>query len=47
MPKSPAREKVLKKKVCTFYKENNVQFDYKDTSLLRKYVIDRGKSRAR
>ncbi len=29
MPKSPAREKVLKKKVCTFCKEKNVQIDYK------------------
>ncbi|AHD22028.1 30S ribosomal protein S18 [Rhodococcus pyridinivorans] len=47
MPKSPAREKVLKKKVCTFCKEKNVQIDYKDTTLLRKYVSDRGKIRAR
>lgn len=47
MPKSPAREKVLKKKVCTFCKEKNVQIDYKDTALLRKYVSDRGKIRAR
>lgn len=47
MPKSPAREKVLKKKVCTFCKEKNVQIDYKDTTLLRKYVSDRDKIRAR
>jgi len=47
MPKSPAREKVLKKKVCAFCKEKNQQIDYKDTTLLRKYVSDRGKIRAR
>ncbi|MBF0661637.1 MULTISPECIES: 30S ribosomal protein S18 [unclassified Rhodococcus (in: high G+C Gram-positive bacteria)] len=47
MPKSPAREKVLKKKVCAFCKEKNTQIDYKDTTLLRKYVSDRGKIRAR
>ncbi|HET8993993.1 MULTISPECIES: 30S ribosomal protein S18 [unclassified Rhodococcus (in: high G+C Gram-positive bacteria)] len=47
MPKSPAREKVLKKKVCAFCKEKNVQINYKDTTLLRKYVSDRGKIRAR
>ena len=47
MPKAPAREKVLKKKVCTFCKEKNTQINYKDTTLLRKYVSDRGKIRAR
>ncbi|NLV77740.1 MAG: 30S ribosomal protein S18 [Rhodococcus sp.] len=47
MPKSPAREKVLKKKVCAFCKDKQVQIDYKDTTLLRKYVSDRGKIRAR
>ncbi|UGT40616.1 30S ribosomal protein S18 [Nocardia yamanashiensis] len=56
MAKAPAREKVLKKKACTFCKEdkagkkNNThgaKIDYKDTALLRKYVSDRGKIRAR
>ena len=47
MPKAPAREKVLKKKPCAFCKEKNVQIDYKDTALLRKFVSDRGKIRAR
>ncbi len=47
MPKAPAREKVLKKKACTFCKEKNMQINYKDTTLLRKYVSDRGKIRAR
>ena len=50
MPKAPAREKVLKKKACAFCKEAKsgiVNIDYKDTTLLRKYVSDRGKIRAR
>lgn len=47
MPKAPLRDKVIKKKACTFCKEKAVQIDYKDTTLLRKYVSDRGKIRAR
>ncbi|WP_067676476.1 30S ribosomal protein S18 [Nocardia miyunensis] len=56
MAKAPAREKVLKKKACAFCKENKAAakdgkkiaaIDYKDTTLLRKYVSDRGKIRAR
>ena len=52
MPKPPARDKVLKKKACTFCKEKKTQgktagIDYKDVALLRKYVSDRGKIRAR
>ncbi|MEV6770749.1 30S ribosomal protein S18 [Nocardia sp. NPDC051030] len=57
MAKAPAREKVLKKKACAFCKENKAhakdnnkpgaKIDYKDTALLRKYVSDRGKIRAR
>ncbi len=56
MAKAPAREKVLKKKACTFCKETKAAakdgkkaaaIDYKDTTLLRKYVSDRGKIRAR
>ena len=43
MPKAPARDKVLKKKVCTFCKEKNVQIDYKDTKLLSRYISERGK----
>ncbi|WP_425528708.1 30S ribosomal protein S18 [Rhodococcus maanshanensis] len=37
----------MKKKVCSFCKEKNTQINYKDTTLLRKYVSDRGKIRAR
>jgi small subunit ribosomal protein S18 len=55
MPKAPARpEKVLKKKACPFCREAKakggkkaVTIDYKDTTLLRKYISDRGKIRAR
>jgi small subunit ribosomal protein S18 len=36
-----------KKKVCTFCKEKSSSVDYKDTPLLRKYISDRGKIRAR
>jgi ribosomal protein S18 len=36
-----------KKKVCTFCKEKVAHIDYKDTNLLRKYISDRGKIRAR
>jgi small subunit ribosomal protein S18 len=38
-----------KKKVCVFCKSNKAeaQIDYKDTTLLRKYISDRGKIRAR
>ncbi|HEY9413021.1 MAG TPA: 30S ribosomal protein S18 [Jiangellaceae bacterium] len=36
-----------KKKVCVFCKEKITYVDYKDTALLRKYISDRGKIRAR
>ncbi len=36
-----------KKKVCVFCKEKITYIDYKDTALLRKYISDRGKIRAR
>lgn len=45
MAKAPIRK--VKKKVCTFCKEKTVHIDYKDTTLLRKYISDRGKIRAR
>lgn len=34
-------------KVCQFCKEQTEWVDYKDTQLLRKYLSDRGKIRAR
>ena len=37
----------VKKKVCVFCKEKVNHVDYKDTPLLRKYISDRGKIRAR
>jgi small subunit ribosomal protein S18 len=36
-----------KKKVCVFCKEKISYIDYKDTALLRKFISDRGKIRAR
>ena len=36
-----------KKKVCLFCKEHIVWVDYKDVNLLRRYISDRGKIRAR
>ena len=45
MAKPPVRK--LKKKVCSFCKEKAKSVDYKDTNLLRKFISDRGKIRAR
>ena len=45
MAKAPVRKP--KKKVCAFCKEDVRYVDYKDTALLRKYISDRGKIRAR
>ena len=36
-----------KKKVCAFCQERSSYVDYKDTGMLRKYISDRGKIRAR
>lgn len=48
MPEPPAGDKVIKKRACVFCKEKGAaEIDYKDTALLRKYVSDRGKIRAR
>ncbi len=45
MAKPPPRK--LKKKVCVFCKDKTSYIDYKDTGLLRKFISDRGKIRAR
>ena len=45
MPKPTTRKP--KKKVCAFCKEKAAPIDYKDTNLLRKFISDRGKIRAR
>ena len=45
MAKPPIRKP--KKKVCVFCQERIAYVDYKDTGLLRKYISDRGKIRAR
>jgi len=44
-PKDATRK--MKKKVCIFCKEKIVWVDYKDVNLLRRFVSDRGKIRAR
>ncbi|MGH3672210.1 MAG: 30S ribosomal protein S18 [Pseudonocardiaceae bacterium] len=45
MAKPPIRKP--KKKICIFCKDKDAAIDYKDTGLLRKYISDRGKIRAR
>lgn len=45
MPKPPVRKP--KQKVCAFCKETAPAIDYKDTTLLRRFISDRGKIRAR
>ncbi len=45
MAKPPIRKR--KKKICIFCKDKDTLIDYKDTALLRKYISDRGKIRAR
>ena len=45
MAKPPVRKP--KKKVCLFCQEKIAYVDYKDTALLRKFISDRGKIRAR
>ena len=45
MAKAPLRKP--KKKVCAFCKDKVSYIDYKDTALLRKFISDRGKIRAR
>jgi small subunit ribosomal protein S18 len=45
VPKPPIRK--VKKKVCQFDKDKVAYIDYKDTNLLRKFISDRGKIRAR
>jgi small subunit ribosomal protein S18 len=44
-PKTPLRKP--KKKVCGFCKDDVSYVDYKDTALLRRFISDRGKIRAR
>lgn len=47
--KSSARskDKIIKAKACAFCKDGVKGIDYKDTNLLRKFISDRGKIRAR
>ncbi len=45
MVKPPPRKP--RKKICAFCKDKVTYVAYKDTNLLRKYISDRGKIRAR
>ncbi|MFQ5554833.1 MAG: 30S ribosomal protein S18 [Acidimicrobiia bacterium] len=47
--RKPGAESRRKKRVCEFCQRKNqdLAIDYKDVSLLRKYMSDRGKIRAR
>lgn len=45
MPKPPPRK--IKTKACAFCKEGAEVIDYKDITLLRRFISDRGKIRAR
>ena len=44
---SAAAMKKFKKKPCPFCREKATYIDYKDIALLRKFISDRGKIRAR
>lgn len=43
--KEPVRK--VKQKACTFCRKDAGVIDYKDVNLLRRYISDRGKIRAR
>lgn len=45
--RKPRIEKISKAKACTFCKDKAAAIDYKDTSLLRRFLSDRGKIRSR
>lgn len=44
---SSRRERPVKSKPCVFCQENITYVDYKDYNILRRFVSDRGKIRAR
>jgi small subunit ribosomal protein S18 len=45
--KDEAWQKKQRKKVCVFCRDRVEYVDYKDTALLRRFISDRGKIRAR
>ena len=45
--KHQAQQRMVKAKACPFCKEGVKGIDYKDVTLLRKFISDRGKIRAR
>jgi small subunit ribosomal protein S18 len=45
--KNQAQQRMVKAKACGFCKQGVEGIDYKDVNLLRKFISDRGKIRAR
>ncbi len=45
--KNQAQQRMVKAKACAFCKQGVEGIDYKDIALLRKFISDRGKIRAR
>jgi len=45
--KNQAQQRMVKAKACAFCKQGVEGIDYKDVNLLRKFISDRGKIRAR
>ena len=45
--KNQAQQRMVKAKACAFCKQGVESIDYKDVNLLRKFISDRGKIRAR
>lgn len=43
----PAPEKPVKARKCAFCTKKDLEINYKDTSMLRTYISERGKIRAR
>jgi small subunit ribosomal protein S18 len=44
---SAAAQKKTKKRVCQFCKDKSTYIDYKDVAMMRRYMSERGKIRAR
>jgi small subunit ribosomal protein S18 len=43
----PRTQRPFRKRVCQFCKDDTTYIDFKDVSLLRRFISDRGKIRAR
>lgn len=47
MGKKKMKRRVLRKRTCRFCKDGIKDIDYKDLEIIRRYVTERGKIRAR